>query len=169
MIRMALAGLLLATPVAAQEMAVLRMQLGGLDEQRDNQALAPLIAACLVGNGDAGATAALFTDAGWTRSDDAEMGVVSLTPPWGDPYVILYDNGAICDVTSESIGLMRADQNLAPLLLAAQFPINRADVPSGCTAYDIGSGIIAELTSSGNDPQCRSDTTSNIRFTFAAP
>jgi hypothetical protein len=169
MIRTLAAALMLATPAAAQEMMILEMQLGGLEEQRDNQALAPLLAACLVGNGDAEATATLFTDAGWTRTDDADMGMVSLTPPWGDPYVTLYDNGAICDVTSEQIGLMKADQNLTPLLLAAQFPINRADVPSGCTAYDLGSGITAEMTSSGNDPQCQSDDTSNIRLTFSAP
>ena len=162
-----LVALLLATPAVAQDLSVLQSQLGDLEEEQDNGALAPLIAACLLGDGDAEATAALFTDAGWIRTDDPEMGVVTLVPAWGDPYVTLYQDGAICDVTSETLSLMRADQNLIPLLTAAQFSIDRTDVPSGCIAYDLGKGVVAEMSSSGNDPQCRSDDNSNIRFTFA--
>jgi hypothetical protein len=161
--------LLLAGPAAAQEMMILDMQMGDLEEAQDEQALRPLLAACLLGNGDAEVTAALFTDAGWTREDETDMGMIALTPPWGDPYVTIYDGGAICDVTSEELGLMIADQNLVPLLLAAQFQIDRTEVPSGCMAYDLGGGIVAELTSSGNDPTCQSDGNSNVRFTFSAP
>jgi hypothetical protein len=168
MIRPALLALMLATPVAAQDMSILESQLRNLDEEQDSQALVPLIAACLLGGGDAEVTATLFTDAGWTRTDDAEMGVVSLVPAWGDPYVTLYQDGAICDVTSDELSLMRADQSLIPLLTAAQFQVARTDVPSGCIAYDVGNGVVAEMSSAGNDPQCRSDDSSNIRFTFAS-
>jgi hypothetical protein len=166
MIRLATLALLFATPVAAQDMTILQSRLADLGSEQDKSTTVPLLAACLVGNGDAEATAALFTEAGWTRTDDADMGLVSLTPPWGDPYVTLYEGGRICDVTSERMGLMRADQNLVPLLTAAGYKIGRTDVPSGCIAYDLGTGVTAEMTSSGNDPQCRSDSTSNVRLTF---
>jgi hypothetical protein len=169
MIRISLLALMLATPAMAEDNSVLKFQLRSLDNQNDDSALTPLIAACLLGNGDGEATAKFFTDAGWARNDDTEMGMVSLTPAWGDPYVTLYENGAICDVTSETMGLMRADGNLVPLMAAAGIKVSRADVPSGCVAYDLGNGIIAEMSSSGNDPTCQSDSTSNIRFTFAAP
>lgn len=168
MIRSALLAVLLATPAMAQDTSILRFQLSDLESEEDNQAFVPLIAACLLGNGDAEATATLFTDAGWTRTDDPEMGIVSLVPAWGDPYVTLYEGGAICDVTSEKMGLMQADGSLIPFLTAAQYKIDRTDVPSGCIAYDLGNGVVAEMSSSGNDPQCRSDDNSNIRFTFAS-
>jgi hypothetical protein len=168
-IRLSFVILALATPVAAQDMSILQAQLGDLDRQKDSQAMAPLLAACLLGNGDAQAMAAPFDAAGWTRFDDPEMGMISQIPPWGDPYVTILDNGAICDVTSETMGLMKADQNLIPLLAAAGFTVVRTDVPSGCVAYYLGGGITAEMTSSGNDPACQSDDTSNIRLTFSAP
>ncbi len=162
MIRAVLMLAVLAAPVAAQDLSVLEFQLRALEKEQDDQALVPLIAGCFLGAGDLEKTAGFFTDAGWARSDDAEMGMVSLTPPWGDPYVAIYENGAICDATSETNGLMRADSALVPLMAAAQIIVARTEVPSGCVAYDMGNGVTAELTSSGNDPQCRSDDTSNI-------
>ena len=169
MLRVTLLALIVGTPVLARDILVLESQLRKLDKQRENQALAGPMSACLLGAGDAEATVAYFTAAGWARTDDSEMGLISLVPSWGDPYVTLYDNGAICDVTSETLGLTIADQNLVPLLVAAQYPISSATVASGCTAYDLGNGVTAELSSSGNDPQCQSDTGSNVRFTFATP
>jgi len=45
--------------------------------------------------------------------------------------------------------------------------LNSVDNPSTCDTYALSDTVTVEITSSGNDPVCFSETTSNLRFTFA--
>lgn len=167
MIRAALVLTLLATPAFAQSKGMMTSMVKRLDSATGEKAMRAASAACVLGNGDPEATATLFTSKGWTRSDDAEMGSVSLAPADGALWVTLYDQGRICDVTSETIGTKDALSVFQALAGTANFPVVTLNLPSGCPAFDVAPGAFVEITSSGNDPVCQSDTTSTLRFTFA--
>jgi hypothetical protein len=167
MIRAALVLTLLATPVCAQSTGMMTSMVKRLDSATGSKLMRASAAACVLGNGDAEATATLFTSKGWTQSNDAEMGIVSLTPADASLSVTLYDQGRICDVTSETIGTKDALSAFQTLAGTANFPVVILNLPSGCPAFGVAPGASVEITSSGNDPVCQSDTTSTLRFTFA--
>ena len=108
-----------------------------------------------------------FAEAGWTREDDTEMGVTALTPSQGGVYVTLYDGGKICDVSSEIWGTEKAIGALQVIAGGSGMTLKSVDNPSTCSTYALSHSLTAEITSSGNDPVCYSDTTSTLRFTFA--
>ena len=146
---------------------MLEFQLRDLQDATNSKVLRGAVAACMLGNGDAEAAATLFTDAGWSRTDDAEMGMVSLTPTQGDATVTLYENGRICDVTSEVWGGATALGALQVSVMLAGFQLV-SDQTSECARFALTDMITVDLTSSGQDPVCISESNSNVRFTFAS-
>jgi hypothetical protein len=154
---------LLATPTFAQDNAILVHMTRDLD--KPEKALRAAYAACIAGNGQVEATARPFTENGWTRSDDTEMGLITLTPAEGDLYVTLAADGSFCDVASESQGTDAALSSIQILSGAAGLPVEMLETGGECLAASIGMGMV-EIMSSGNDPVCLSETTSAARFFF---
>ena len=158
--------LLLALPVpaVAQDTMMLEFALGDLDDATDSTVLRAAGAACILGNGEAEATAALFTAAGWSRGDDTEMGIVTLTPPGGNVTVTLYDDGRICDVSSEVWGFATAIGSLQILAGMSNLRLD-ADQSQECTVLTLTDTMTASITSTGQDPVCASETNSSTRYT----
>ncbi|EPX84705.1 hypothetical protein ruthe_02065 [Rubellimicrobium thermophilum DSM 16684] len=119
-------------------------------------------AACVLGGTDPAAVAAPLEDLGLTRTE-TEDGMIVLSAD-GLPYAITVDPGeGHCDVTSESFG---TDVAMGKLMIVGGMAGFQADDSAPCIALLIA-GIRAEVTSSGNDPICYDEATSNVRFTLA--
>lgn len=162
-----LAVLALAAPAVAEDRAMLESQLRGLKAPEQMKVLSAASAACLLGLGDPEAISAPFVAAGWERMDDAEMGVTSLTPPVGEAYVMLYDEGRICDVSSEVWGTDIAYGSVQILSGIAGLSLDMVTREDGCNSMALTPGAVVTVTSSGNDPVCQSETTSTLRYELA--
>ncbi|RUS60218.1 hypothetical protein EGN72_10520 [Pseudorhodobacter sp. E13] len=165
MLRTLLLSALMVSPAVAQDEQMMGLQLRQLTAE-GNTVVLGAYAACILGKGDVEATAALFTQAGWTRTDDSEMGVTELAGSNGVVAVTLYDGGRICSVTSEVLGTASTESSLVATLALAGWPITPTEGEGGCAAYVMPELGIASLTSSGQDPVCQSDSSSDARFTF---
>lgn len=152
-----------AVPVLAQDAQMLGMQLRQL---KSDSVLQGAYAACILGGGSVDTAVALFTDAGWTRTDEPEMGITELRSARTEVIVTLYDEGRICSVVSEEMGTERAGGALIPTIALADWQVVSADSADGCDAYDLGGIAIASVTSSGQDPVCYAENSSDVRFTF---
>jgi hypothetical protein len=157
--------LLVAVPVPAfaQDLMMLEFALGDLDDGTDSTVLRAAGAACILGAGDAEATATLFTNAGWSRVDETEMGIVTLSPPAGDVAVTLYEEGRICEVASEIWGFATAIGSLQILSGIAGLSMD-IDYDQECTAIRLTDTVTATVTSTGQDPVCESEINSSIRY-----
>jgi hypothetical protein len=156
--------LALPVPVLAQDTMMLEFALRDLDDATESTVLRAAGAACILGAGNVDAIATPFTDAGWSREDDADMGIVSLTPPAGDVAVTLYDDGTICEVASEVWGFATALGALQILAGTAGLSMD-SDQNAECTTIFLTDSITATVTSTGQDPVCASETNSSIRYT----
>ena len=154
----AVAGLmLLASPAFAQDT--------GPREQ-----MAEGFMACMSGGGRLDLTESMLADAmSWTR-DDGEEGLLYFYPGDSDStFVILARDGSFCHVESMVIDSSTAAQLLAVTLAppdGAPFVYSKTDM--GCTRLDFDTGVMATITSGGNDPVCGSETDSAVRFEFSA-
>lgn len=155
----------MVAPAFAQDAAMLQHMTGDLDKGDTPKTLRAAYAACMLGAGDLEATAGIFTDAGWAREDDPEMGLTSLAPPGAEPAILMASDGSFCDVATETLGTDTALSTLQILSGVAGVAPESVDVPTGCLAFRLGS-TLAEISSTGNDPVCQSETTSAVRFTF---
>jgi hypothetical protein len=167
MIRAALLMALLATPAAAEDRAMLGFALGDLEKPTETPVLRAAAAACILGDGQAEAIAAPLVEAGWTRQDDDEMGVVTLYPSGGSVGVNLYDGGLICEVASEVWGTETGLSAVQILSASAGLRLDSLQSEDGCMAMQLTDQISVTLTSTGQDPVCFSQTTSSLRFTYA--
>jgi len=150
---------LLATAASADTMMLGMVANGTVARE---QPLAAPYAICILGGGATDPVVDALVEKGFVREDDTEMQVTTLTSPEADYAVTLYDDGAICDVTSETTGTNDAMMALMVVGGLAGFE----GVGGECSALRIA-GVVAEVTSSGNDPVCHDEGTSNVRFTFA--
>ncbi len=157
--------ILMLTPAVAlaEPNPVLQSALNGLSASQPG--LGSAFSACILGDGDPVLTAAMFTDAGWVRQDDDEMGVIELSTDQA-LFVTLYDGGRICAVGSPSDGTHAATFTLQTLAKVANLPTVPIPDELDCTAFSIGDATRAYVTGGGQDPVCDSDTDSEIRFTF---
>jgi len=155
------ATLALATPALADT-----AMLGVLAEGRmmADQPLLRGYAWCMLGNGQPDELRALLTEAGFAEEADAEMGVAYYASPDLPLTISTYMDGEICDVTSEEAGTPEA---LGALVVVAGMT-GFQSVDGDCGTMILADSVRAELTSSGNDPVCDSETSSNVRFTFGA-
>lgn len=160
-----LALLLSAAPAVADDM-VLSIMGRKLDQPAAEGGHVSAVVACWRGAGDADLTAALFAEGGWTADHDTEMGLIFLASPAGDLAATLADDGSFCEVASERRGTSQASQVLVPMLAAAGLSLQSGNGPSGCQAFMPKPGVTVEITSTGQDPVCASDTTSAIRMNF---
>lgn len=160
-IRSLILAVLLATPAAAQNLDAL---MAGLPTAEGQDGQMAALAACIAGKGDAEATAALFTGAGWGRDDDTEMGLVYLTAPTPGLSAMVNADGGYCEVASGSLGTPNAVGTVSKLAIMGQLPMAIAYEPE-CGGMTLGDALV-EITSTGQDPECASETESVIRVTF---
>jgi hypothetical protein len=138
------------------------------DEAREAQA-AGLIAACMIGATDPEIAIATLEEAGWNPlegADDtlgfdrdgsfASVLTVSLTP-------------GFCMVETDWQGTEDALATLLGTLDGMGWPVGDIadDGTGGCPYVDLRIGVLAQISSAGNDPTCTSATVSAIRFTIA--
>ena len=156
----------LATPALGQEWSTVEFMARDLKKNDPVKAYRGAVAACLAGQGDTAKTADLFEKAGWTVTADAEMGLTEIGGPVDGIYVLTANDGSFCAAYSEIQGTDTAIGNLQIVSGAGGFRLNSAASDMGCDAYTLAPGILAEITSSGNDPACTDGATSQVRFTF---
>ncbi|NGM47332.1 hypothetical protein G5B31_17480 [Rhodobacter sp. SGA-6-6] len=166
MLRAALILALTALPVTAQDWSTVEFMTRKLDDPDHGAAYRAAVAACLAGRGDPAATAALFLEGNWVTVEEREQGLMEIFSPDADLYVLAADDGSFCAAYSEVQGTATAIGNLQIIGGAAGLSLESLDMPAGCIAFALGHGIQAEVTSSGNDPVCESETTSSVRFIF---
>lgn len=155
----------MALPAMAQDHSALAdAAMAGLASENADQRLAGAYAACLGGDGDTEDTVSFFTEAGWTRSDEPDMGIIQVLADDGtDLYAWVSMDGSFCAVWSESIGTQIAAALLDGVLSVGDVTAEPGMIEGACSAYSTGDTVI-EVTSSGNDPVCYSDDSSGVRF-----
>ncbi len=151
--------LALALPAAAQSFDA---ALAALSRPEGQEGQIAALAACLADGGTADAVRARFASAGWAEEVDGEMGLIDFALPAGGLAVTLAGDGSFCEVASETIGTATAAGSVARLAEILGTPLAPAKGPLGCLAFTLA-GATVEVTSTGQDPSCDSDTTSAIR------
>lgn len=155
-----------ATPAIAQEWSTVEFIARDLKKDDAGAVYRGAIAACLAGQGEVEKTAKLFDKGGWTRSDETEMGLVEYASPSNDFYVVQADDGSFCAAYAESLGTDIATGALQIIAGAGGLSTDTAEGELGCAAYALAPGVVAEITSSGNDPVCSDANTSSVRVLF---
>jgi hypothetical protein len=170
MIRATTLALMIALPVAAPVMALdlfmAESSLRTLNDSDPSRAYGAALAACLVGQGDPSRTAALFTDAGWTLTEETEMGLNQIASSHAALYVLAAVDGNFCAVYAEDSGTDVAAAQMMLLVASTGLGTSVAPGTSDCTSVQLTPAIAIEVTSSGNDPVCEDAATSSVRFTF---
>lgn len=170
MIRAAILALLSTLPVAAPAMALdlfmAESSLRTLNDSDPTRAYGAALAACLVGQGDAARTAALFTDAGWALTAETEMGLNQFTSSHAALYVLAAIDGSFCAVYAEDTGTDIAAAQMMQLVASTGLGTSVMPGTSDCVSVQLTPAIGIEVTSSGNDPVCDDAATSSVRFTF---
>jgi hypothetical protein len=168
MVRAALLlALCLVTPAAAQDWGSVGRVAGELKSADPELAYRGAIAACIAGQGKPEYAALIFASQGWTHEKDAEPGLDAFSSPQHDDvYVLMSPEGGFCAAYSEELGTEKATAALFYIIVTAQLSIDSAPGDLGCPAYALAPGVVAEITSSGSDPVCRSSRNSSIRVTF---
>jgi hypothetical protein len=124
--------------------------------------------ACMSGGGQVDLTESMLTALFWTRNDAGEDGLVYFYPGVGeDTVVYMADDGSFCHVESLSVDSATASEILAASLGGPEgAPFEYSKDEAGCTRLDFETGVMATITSGGNDPICGSETDSGVRFAF---
>ncbi len=168
MIRAALLALLAASPAAAQDWAGVVRLVGDIRSEDPALAYKAATAACVAGRGDPDWTVMIFQSAGWAYSKEDEPGLDVFQSPHPDVYVLMASDGSFCAAYSESQGTDTATANVFQIIVAGMLSADSAKTEMGCTAFALAPGVVAEVTSSGNDPVCDDRSTSSVRISFAA-
>lgn len=161
-----LTALLAGGPALAQDDGKLAMLLPSLSQDDATTQMTAGYAACLKDFGNAEAIAGSFTSNGWTRRDDTEAQIIQLEPEMGEKTAAaLAVDGSYCHVESFSLTTGQAGHVLAMTLqlVGLQGAQVGADA-QGCMTFTLANGIVATLTSGGQDPVCASQTSSAVRF-----
>jgi hypothetical protein len=163
MMRLALPALALLATAAQADTAMLNA-MASMINAGDGGGLSSAYAACVAGMGDPEATAAYWTDEGWTRTDETEMGLIFLSSPGAHWTVTIAADGSFCEVASEqdSTGYALAQAMAVTMMAGGQNPTTNDE---GCAVFALP-GAKMTLTSTGQDPVCHSDTSSALRVTF---
>jgi hypothetical protein len=157
----------IAAPAAAQDWGSVGRVAGELRSSDPALAYRGAAAACIAGQGMTDMTSLIFKSQGWGLVKDAEPGLDAFeSPEHSDIYVLMSPEGTFCAAFSERHGTEEATANLFYIALTAQLSVDSAPGDLGCRAYALAAGVVAEVTSSGNDPVCRDRRNSSIRVTF---
>ncbi len=157
---------LAAAPGAAQNAAILDALVAQLNAPSAPEAQLGAFSACLLGNGNAAATAELFKQRGWETYEVAEMGMWEIVPPEGPLYVSIYADGGICVVDQTAQGTAQGTATLSAFLETVGAEASPLEI-DGCTGWTLGGGRAVGITSGGQDPVCHSDSDNQVRFSFA--
>jgi hypothetical protein len=124
--------------------------------------------ACALGEGLPDKTVTALGFYGWTHAEDPEMGVVSFRPGVGeDTFAFMSLTPGYCHVESTSLGTARALELLGYLSFSGQVSLEASETDeNGCAIATLSNGVVAAITSGGNDPVCTSETDSGVRFFF---
>lgn len=124
--------------------------------------------ACALGEGLPDKTVTTLGLYGWTHEEDTEMGLVNFKPGVGsDTFAYMSLTPGYCHVESTSLGTARALEVMGYLSYSGQVSLDGTETDAnGCTTVTLSNGIVAVITSGGNDPVCTSDTDSGVRFYF---
>jgi hypothetical protein len=143
--------------------------LPGLAQDADpsNQLIEGYVA-CAMGEGLPDKTVTTLGLYGWTHEEDAEMGVANFQPGVGtETFAYMSLTPGYCHVESTSLGTARALELLGYLSFSGQVSLDTTETDdNGCTTATLSNGIVAVITSGGNDPVCTSETDSGVRFYF---
>ena len=125
--------------------------------------------ACALGGGDWNVTVPMLSLYGWTSTEDAETEVVSFEPGTGNAtFAYMSQTPGYCHVESTVLGTGKAAEVL-DLAVSGSGQImveGRETSPDGCETFVLSNGVVAVITSGGNDPVCTSDANSGVRFYF---
>jgi hypothetical protein len=150
-----LAAVLAASPAFAQ------------DADPSNQLIEGYVA-CAMGEGLPDKTVTPLGLYGWTHEEDAEMGVVNFQPGIGtDTFAYMSLTPDYCHIESTTLGTAKALELMGYLSFSGQVSLETTETDeNGCTTATLSNGVVAVITSGGNDPVCTSDTDSGVRFYF---
>jgi hypothetical protein len=157
--------LALAAPAAAEDWQGVVRMVGDIRSADPALAFRSAAAACIAGRGNADGTALIFESAGWVKSPD-EAGLIAFDSSNPDVYVLMSETGDFCAAFSETKGTEDATKALFAIAVAGFLSLDTAPGDFDCKAYALAEGIVAEVTSSGNDPMCRDPRSSALRITF---
>ncbi|WP_157971124.1 hypothetical protein [Pseudogemmobacter bohemicus] len=153
-------GTVLAMPLAAETAPPLTGATG-------EELLKAAYATCLLLGAAGNAATEAFVAAGWEAVTNDEAGYSGLTGP-DETYAMTWTDGGYCLVQSETIGTDRAGELLAEVIAATGKTAVDLTGEDGCLSFALaGGGPGAEVTSSGNDPVCRSADNSGVSFMWA--
>lgn len=125
--------------------------------------------ACALGGGDWNTTVPMLGLYGWTSEEDTEMGLVNFQPGVGEAtFAYMSLEPGFCHVESLAFGTDKAAELLAfSVASSGQITVEGTETsPDGCVTVTLSNGVVAVVTSGGNDPVCTSDTDSGVRFYF---
>jgi hypothetical protein len=124
--------------------------------------------ACALGEGVADKTVTPLGLYGWTHEEDAEMSLVNFQPGVGtDTFAYMSLTPDFCHVESTSLGTARALELLGYLSFSGQVSVDSTETDAdGCSIVALSNGVVAAVTSGGNDPVCTSEQNSGVRFFF---
>ena len=137
------------------------------DADPSNQLIEGYVA-CAMGEGLPDKTVTTLGLYGWTHEEDAEVGVVNFQPGVGsETFAYMSLTPGYCHVESTTLGTARALELLGYLSFSGQVSLDSSETDeNGCITATLSNGIVAVITSGGNDPVCTSDTDSGVRFYF---
>lgn len=138
-----------------------------VDADPSNQLIEGYVA-CAMGEGLPDKTVTALGLYGWTSEEDAGMGVVNFRPGVGeDTFAYMSLTPDFCHVESTSIGTARALELMGYVDMSGQVSVDATETDAnGCTTLTLSNGVVAVVTSGGNDPVCTSETDSGVRFYF---
>lgn len=124
--------------------------------------------ACAMGEGLSDKTVTTLGLYGWTSEEDTAMGLVNFRPGTGtDTLAYMSLTPGYCHVESTTLGTARALELLGYLSFSGQVSLDSSETDeNGCTTATLSNGVVAVITSGGNDPVCTSETDSGVRFYF---
>ena len=136
------------------------------DADPANQLLEGYVA-CAMGEGLAEKTVTALGLYGWTHEEDSEAGIVSFQPGVGkDTFAYMSAEPGYCHVESTTLGTTRALELMGYLSFSGLTLDSTETNEDGCSTITLSNGVVAIITSGGNDPVCTADANSGVRFYF---
>ena len=128
------------------------------------------IGLCMLGEGLVDKTTATLGDLGWTMEANPEAGLVDFYPTEGEAtFGFMSDKVEFCQIESTVVGTDEAETMFNLFLMGGNTGITETSTGTdemGCKTKTLSNGVVAVLTSGGNDPTCESETDSAVRFLF---
>jgi hypothetical protein len=141
------------------------------DERPEYQILEG-IEGCIIGAGEVDETEAVLTPYEWKLAEGSDHGISEFVPAIGEETFIYMSHGVdFCQVESTTLGTTYPASMLELFILDDRgghgLTITATGTDAeGCATTTLSNGVVATITSGGNDPTCTSETDSAVRFVF---